>query len=148
IQNLFPETKIARLDKESTGGKDSIEEILNSMHDKSSQILIGTQMIAKGHDLPNVTLVGFIDADVGLHFPDFRSSERVFQLIVQAAGRAGRGDLPGKVIIQTKEPDHPTIVAATTDRFKAFARYELEYRKKLEYPPHARLARLVSSSTD
>lgn len=148
IQNLFPETKIARLDRESTGGKDSIEEILNSMHDKSSQILIGTQMIAKGHDLPNVTLVGFIDADVGLHFPDFRASERVFQLIVQAAGRAGRGDLPGKVIIQTKEPDHPTIVAATTDRFKAFARYELEYRKKLEYPPHARLARLVSSSTD
>ncbi len=148
VSNLFPDVAIARMDRESVTGKDSMEHILQSVHDGSSRILIGTQMIAKGHDLPNVTLVGFINADIGLHFPDFRASERVFQLIVQAAGRAGRGVLPGKVILQTFAPDHPTIVAAVNNRFKAFARYELEYRKQLEYPPFSRLARVVSSSTD
>jgi primosomal protein N' (replication factor Y) (superfamily II helicase) len=148
VSTLFPGISIARMDRESVTGKDSMETILQSMHDGSSQILIGTQMIAKGHDLPNVTLVGFINADIGLHFPDFRASERIFQLIVQAAGRAGRGILPGKVLLQTFEPDHPTIVAAVQNKFKAFARYELEFRKQLEYPPFARLARIVSSSTD
>jgi primosomal protein N' (replication factor Y) len=148
IASLFPETTIARLDRESVSEKDSIEKILAGMHEGKSQILIGTQMIAKGHDLPNVTLVGFINADVGLHFPDFRASERIFQLIIQAAGRAGRGTLPGKVIIQTFEPDHPTIVAAISNKFKAFARYEMEFRKNMEYPPHARLARIVTSTTN
>ncbi len=148
IQELFPDAKIDRMDRESVGQKGSIENILAKMNTGETQILIGTQMLAKGHDLPSVTLVGIIDADVGLHFPDFRSSERTFQLIVQASGRAGRGTLPGKVIIQTREPNHPTIVAASTSRFKAFARYELEFRKKLGYPPDGRLARIIISSPD
>ncbi|HMO18012.1 MAG TPA: primosomal protein N' [Oligoflexia bacterium] len=146
IEKLFPDIPVVRLDRESTTQKMAMEEILKTMHDGTARILVGTQMIAKGHDLPNVTLVGFIDADVGLHFPDFRASERIFQLIVQAAGRAGRGNIPGQVIIQTREPHHPTIVAATTNRFKAFARYELEFRKSLSYPPFGRLARLIISS--
>jgi primosomal protein N' (replication factor Y) len=118
------------------------------MRSGEADILVGTQMIAKGHDLPGVTLVGVIDADVGLHLPDFRSSEKVFQLITQASGRAGRGDSPGRVLVQTREPKHPTLVATVTGRFKAFARYELEYRKKLSYPPMGRLLRLLVSSPD
>ena len=103
-------------------------------------------MIAKGHDIPGVTLVGIIDADVGLSIPDFRASEKSYQLITQAAGRAGRGEEAGLVIIQTRRPTHPTITAAATGRYKAFARYELEYRKSLSYPPHARLMRIIVSS--
>lgn len=148
ISSLFPDTKIDRMDREVTGTKGSIEDILSKMQSGETQILIGTQMLAKGHDIPSVTLVGIIDADVGLHFPDFRASERTFQLIVQASGRAGRGSLPGKVIIQTREANHPTIVAAITNRFKAFARFELEFRKKLQYPPETRLARIIISSPD
>jgi primosomal protein N' (replication factor Y) len=148
IKELFPGVAIDRMDRESTTKKDSIENILNKMQTGETKILVGTQMLAKGHDLPSVTLVGIIDADVGLHFPDFRSSERTFQLIVQASGRAGRGNLPGKVVIQTREANHPTIVAAVTNRFKAFVRYELEYRKKLDYPPESRLARIIISSPD
>lgn len=148
VSKLFPEVKIARMDRESVTGKDSMEKILQSVHEGESKILIGTQMIAKGHDLPNVTLVGFINADIGLHFPDFRASERVFQLIIQASGRAGRGTIPGKVLLQTLSKDHPTVVAAVNNRFKAFARFELEYRKQLEYPPYSRLARIIISSTN
>jgi primosomal protein N' (replication factor Y) len=116
------------------------------MKSGAADILIGTQMIAKGHDLPGVTLVGVINADVGLHMPDFRSSEKTFQLITQAAGRAGRAELPGRVLVQTREPNHPTIVAIASGRFKAFARYELDYRKQLEYPPHGKLLRIIVSS--
>jgi len=148
IQNLFPEARIARMDRDTVGHKDAYREILSKMKNGEADVLIGTQMIAKGHDLPGVTLVGIIDADVGLHVPDFRSSERAYQLITQAGGRAGRGDDAGKVFIQTREPQHPTIVAAVTGRFKAFARYEIEYRKTLNYPPVGRLLRLIISSTD
>lgn len=148
IQTLFPDVTVDRMDRESTGQKGSVEEVLQKMQNGSTKILIGTQMLAKGHDIPSVTLVGIIDADVGLHFPDFRSSERTYQLIVQASGRAGRGSLPGKVVIQTRESNHPTIVAAVTNRFKAFARYELDFRKKLDYPPESRLARIIISSTN
>ncbi len=146
LQVLFPNARIIRMDRESTTYKDSIETILDEMKSHKADILVGTQMIAKGHDIPNVTLVGFIDSDVGLHFPDFRASERTYQLIVQAAGRAGRGLIPGKVILQTNEPNHPTIIAAVKNSFQAFARYELEYRKILSYPPHGRLGRLIVSS--
>ena len=145
---LFPEATIVRMDRDTVGKKDAYREILGSMRSGKADILVGTQMIAKGHDLPGVTLVGIIDADVGLHIPDFRSSERSFQLITQAAGRAGRGSEPGRVFVQTREAKHPTIVATSTGRFKAFARYELEFRKKLNYPPLGRLLRLIISSTD
>ncbi len=148
LSAFFPEARILRLDRDSTKTVESYSEVLSSMRLGKADILVGTQMIAKGHDLPGVTLVGIIDADLGLHFPDFRSSERTFQLLTQASGRAGRGDEAGKVLIQTKEPNHPTLVATATGRFSAFSRYELDYRKQLFYPPHAKLMRLVISSTD
>ncbi|MFN8390490.1 MAG: primosomal protein N' [Bdellovibrionota bacterium] len=144
----FPQARLVRLDRDTTTRKDSYRKILGSMRSGDADILVGTQMIAKGHDLPGVTLVGIIDADVGLHTPDFRSSERIYQLITQAAGRAGRGTEPGRVIVQTREPHHPTIVATVTGRFAAFARYELEYRKKLTYPPFGKLMRVVVSCPD
>lgn len=148
IATLFPEARIVRMDRDTVGTKSAYKDILGSMRSGTADILVGTQMIAKGHDLPGVTLVGVINADVGLHIPDFRSSEKVFQLITQAAGRAGRGTEQGRVIMQTREPNHPTIIATVTGRFKAFARYELEYRKTLNYPPYGRLLRLVISSPD
>ena len=148
LASLFPSARIVRMDRDTVGKKDSYREILGKMRSGEADILVGTQMIAKGHDLPGVTLVGIIDADIGLHLPDFRASERVYQLITQAAGRAGRGKDPGRVFIQTRSPEHPTLVATIAARFKAFARYELQYRKELEYPPIGRLLRLIVSSTN
>jgi primosomal protein N' (replication factor Y) len=136
------------MDRDTVTHKGAYREILGKMRTGEADILVGTQMIAKGHDLPGVTLVGVIDADVGLHLPDFRASERTYQLITQAAGRAGRGREAGRVIVQTREPNHPTLVAAITGRFRAFARYELQFRKRLSYPPYGRLLRLVISSPD
>jgi primosomal protein N' (replication factor Y) len=145
---LYPEARVVRMDRDTVGKKGAYREILGKMRSGEADILVGTQMIAKGHDLPGVTLVGIINADIGLHVPDFRSSEKIFQLITQAAGRAGRGSEPGRVLVQTREPHHPTIVATVTGRFKAFARYELDFRKSLGYPPMGRLLRLVISSED
>ena len=145
---LYPDACIARMDRDTVTHKDSYRRILGEMRSGQTDILVGTQMIAKGHDLPGVTLVGIVDADVGLHLPDFRASEKCFQLITQAAGRAGRGEVPGRVLVQTRHPDHPTIVATASGRFKAFAKYELNYREKLEYPPIGSLLRLVVSSTE
>lgn len=105
-------------------------------------------MLAKGHDLPLVTLVGVIDADVGLHLPDFRASERVYQLLTQVSGRAGRGELPGTVIIQTRQPGHPSIICTAKRDYFAFAGHELRARKELLYPPFSHLLRLVVSSTE
>jgi primosomal protein N' (replication factor Y) (superfamily II helicase) len=148
LADLFPLAAIIRMDRDAVEEKGAYRRILGSMRNGTADILVGTQMIAKGHDLPGVTLVGVISADVGLHIPDFRSSEKAFQLITQAGGRCGRGKDPGRVFVQTREPNHPTIVATVTGRFKAFARYELEFRKGLGYPPYGRLLRLVISSTD
>jgi primosomal protein N' (replication factor Y) len=147
LARLYPAARIIRMDRDTVGHKDAYREILGKMRSGEADILVGTQMIAKGHDLPGVTLVGIIDADVGLHLPDFRASEKIYQLITQAAGRAGRGEEPGRVLVQTREASHPTIVATVTGRFKAFARYELEYRTALNYPPAGRLLRLVISAT-
>ncbi len=148
LQQLFPQACIIRMDRDAVDGKGAYRRILGAMRSGEADILVGTQMIAKGHDLPGVTLVGIISADVGLHLPDFRASEKAFQLITQAAGRCGRGKDPGRVFVQTREARHPTIVATVTGRFKAFARYELEFRQKLGYPPYGRLLRLVSSCPD
>ncbi len=148
LHELFPQARIIRMDRDTVGTKGAYRSILSSMRSGEADILVGTQMIAKGHDLPGVTLVGVIDADVGLHLPDFRSSEKVYQLITQASGRAGRGAEAGRVLVQTREPEHPTLVATVSGRFKAFARYELEYREKLFYPPVGRLLRLLISSPD
>ena len=148
LQTLFPQASILRMDRDTVTRKGAYRSILGSMRGGDADILVGTQMIAKGHDLPGVVLVGIVNADVALHLPDFRASEKAFQLITQAAGRAGRGEEPGRVFLQTREAKHPTIVACITGRFKAFARYELDYRKKLYYPPEGRLVRLIISSSD
>ena len=116
------------------------------MRDKECNILVGTQMIAKGHDLPEVTLAAVVDCDVGLHMPDFRAGERVFQLLSQLAGRSGRGDKAGKVVLQTKVPKHPSIRFTQTDDYIGFAKFELESRKSLLYPPFGKLLRIVLSS--
>jgi len=145
VERLFPHAKILRMDRDTTGTKDSYGMILSAMKDKSSDILIGTQMIAKGHDIPGVTLVGIIDADTGIHIPDFRSHERTFQLLTQVSGRAGRGEEIGRVILQTRQPTHPAIVATVTNKFLAFAQFEIKKREEYQYPPCGKLLRIVIS---
>jgi primosomal protein N' (replication factor Y) len=118
------------------------------MHDGEVDILVGTQMVTKGHDLPRVTLVGVLNADAGLSMPDYQASERTFQLLVQVAGRAGRGDTPGKVLIQTKNPEHPAIALALAHDVPGFVRYGLADREAWGYPPYSRLAMVRVSAID
>lgn len=143
LHQHLPTARIARLDRDTASGKGSFERILQGFRDGDVDILVGTQMIAKGHDIPNVTLVGVVLADIGLSMPDFRAAERSFQLLTQAAGRAGRGDVPGEVIIQTLNPDHYAIRFAAAQNYEAFYRKELEFRKWLRYPPFAALANVI-----
>lgn len=146
VCSLFPDTKIDRLDRDTVSNFDSYKRILDDVRQKRTQILVGTQMIAKGHDLPDVTLVGIVDCDVGLHMPDFRASERVFQLLTQASGRAGRGDKAGRVILQTRVPKHPCLVKTVDKDYEGFAKIELAQRQNLQYPPFSRLLRIIVSS--
>lgn len=139
----FPEARIARMDVDTTGDKWAHRDILESVRRRDIDILLGTQMISKGLDLPGVTLVGVIDADVGLNLPDFRASERTFQLLAQVAGRAGRGTLPGKVFVQTAKPGHFAIQTALQHDFESFANREYDDREGPAYPPHVRLANLL-----
>jgi primosomal protein N' (replication factor Y) len=148
LHGLFPAARIGRLDRDTVGGKRDFEEILARFRAGKLDLLAGTQMIAKGHDIPNVTLVGVVNADIGLGLPDFRSAERTFQLLTQAAGRAGRGDAPGTVLIQTNEPDHYAIRLAAAQDFEAFYEKELNYRRLMRYPPFAALANLLIRSAD
>ena len=148
LGEAFPAARIARMDIDTTGGKWAHDRILRRVRDREVDILLGTQMIAKGLDLPNVTLVGVIDADVGLNLPDFRAAERTFQLLAQVAGRAGRGTEPGEVLIQTLRPNHPALRHTLDHDFVSFAREELEDRAGPGYPPHVRLANLVVSGED
>lgn len=148
LEALFPHASIARLDRDSADKLSDLQSILQGVRDHSIQILAGTQMIAKGHDLPGVTLVGVIDCDVGLHMPDFRAAERVFQLLTQAGGRAGRRELPGRVILQTRLPHHASIALTTEENYHSFAKRELSLRQKLHYPPFRKLARIICSATD
>jgi primosomal protein N' (replication factor Y) len=144
----FGAARIARMDVDTTSGKWAHQRILDRFGAGDIDILLGTQMIAKGLDFPNVTLVGVVNADVGLHLPDFRASERTFQLLSQVAGRAGRGHLPGNVIVQTSLPDHYAIQAAVRHDVDGFARRESEERAGPDYPPHVRLVNVVVSSPD
>jgi primosomal protein N' (replication factor Y) len=121
----------------------SHEEALDRFRGGDVRILLGTQMIAKGLDFPNVTLVGVVNADTALHLPDFRAAERTFQLVTQVAGRTGRGERGGRVLVQTFTPDHPAIVAATRHDYARFANYELPIRQAHGYPPFASMVRLV-----
>jgi primosomal protein N' (replication factor Y) len=143
----FPAARIARMDVDTTSGKWAHAEILDRVGSGDVDILLGTQMIAKGLDFPNVTLVGVIDADVGINLPDFRASERTFQLVAQVAGRAGRGPKGGEVIVQTRVPSHHALTCAVTHDYTAFVAQELPGRASPAYPPVVRLANLVISGT-
>jgi primosomal protein N' (replication factor Y) len=145
LGELFPSARIARMDLDTTSTKWSHFRILERMRRREVDILLGTQMIAKGLDFPEVTLVGVINADVGLNLPDFRSSERTFQLLSQVAGRAGRGTGPGEVLVQTSRPQHIALQAAVRHDYEGFAERELGDRLEPGYPPHRRLANVVVS---
>jgi len=139
----FPAARIARLDRDTATGGRRFETILNGFRKGDYDILVGTQMIAKGHDIPNVTLVGVISADTGLGVPDFRAAERTFQLLTQVAGRAGRGSVPGIVLIQTIQPDHYAIRLAAAQDYAAFYEKELAFRRALHYPPFSAMANVL-----
>jgi len=145
-RRLFPQAKITRLDRDTARGKSAFEAMHQLMSAGEIDILIGTQMITKGHDFPNVTLVGVVHADLSLNIPDFRSCERSFQLLTQVAGRAGRGRVPGQVIIQTHKPEHYVFDFVREHDFHKFYEKELAYRKQLNYPPFTRMVALEIES--
>lgn len=145
---MFPEARIARLDLDTVSRKGSIEAILNNFRKGKTDLLIGTQLVAKGLDFRNVRAVGIISADISLNIPDFRSSERTFQLITQAAGRAGRGDEPGKVIIQTYTPEHYAIQTAAAHDYEKFYNMEIRIREALSYPPFGDLMQAVIAAAE
>ncbi|MGD0200846.1 MAG: primosomal protein N' [Bryobacteraceae bacterium] len=146
LHRLFPVARIARMDRDTVTGKRQFGSILAGFRDGLYDVLVGTQMIAKGHDIPNVTLVGVVSADTGLGLPDFRAGERTFQLLTQVAGRAGRGDWPGLVLIQTINPDHYAVRFAAAQDYEAFYQKELHFRRLMRYPPFTALAKLLIRS--
>ena len=135
LHGMFPQARIARLDRDTVRGRDDFERILSALHAGEIDLLVGTQMIAKGHDVANVTLVGVVASDAALSFPDFRAAERTFQLLTQVAGRAGRGDMPGKVVLQTFFPDHYAIQLAAAHDYRGFYEKEIRFRSWMHYPP-------------
>ncbi|MDY0190290.1 MAG: primosomal protein N' [Desulfuromonas sp.] len=148
LQQLFPAARIARMDRDTTSAKGSQQRIFTQMERREVDILVGTQMIAKGHDFAAVTLVGVIDTDAALNFPDFRAAERSFSLLAQVAGRAGRGELLGQVLVQTYAADNPVLECAVGHDFHRFAAQELPLRQLLHYPPFGYLVNLLLSSLD
>jgi primosomal protein N' (replication factor Y) len=139
MKAMFKKAVVKRMDSDTMTRKDSYQQILGQFRTGKIDILVGTQMIAKGLHFPNVTLVGVINADTTLHMPDFRAGERTFQLITQVSGRAGRGEIAGEVFIQTYTPSHPAIQAARTLDYDNFMDQELEFRRALKYPPYAHM---------
>lgn len=148
LTKYFPEARVIRMDQDTTGGKLSHDRILSSFARGEYDILLGTQMVAKGHDVKNVTAVGIIAADSILNLPDFRAAERVFSLITQAAGRAGRGDKAGKVIVQTYNPEHYAVKAGAMHDYEDFYRAEIDYRKSLKYPPLSQFVKFTIQAED
>lgn len=146
LNEAFPQAKVLRMDADSTREKGSMDDILSSFADGEADILVGTQMIVKGHDFPRVTLVGIILADLSLYSSDFRSAERTFQLLAQASGRAGRAELPGEVVIQTYNPEHYSIVAASRDDYESFYEEEIAFRNLMKYPPAGNLLSILLQS--
>ncbi len=142
VQKLFPGANVARMDRDTTTRKGALLKILKDLRDGKIQVLVGTQMVAKGHDFPNITLVGIICADLSLSIPDFRAGERTFQLLAQVAGRTGRGKTPGRVILQSYQPEHFTIRAAEKQNFREFYAQEIPFRRALNYPPYSRLVQI------
>ena len=146
LQELFPGARIGRMDRDTVRGRSDMERLLTRLHGGEINLLVGTQMIAKGHDIHGVTLVGVVGADFALGLPDFRAAERVFQLLTQVSGRAGRGNLPGKVVVQTYHPDHYAITFAARHDYPGFVAKEMNYRRWMHYPPFAVLANVVIQS--
>jgi primosomal protein N' (replication factor Y) len=148
VAERFPAARLARMDLDTTGGRWAHHRILDRVGRGEVDILLGTQMIAKGIDFPGVTLVGVVDADLALHLPDFRAAERTFQLVAQVAGRAGRGPAGGRVLVQTRQPDHPALQHAARHDTVTFLDQELAARSAPAYPPCTALARTVASGED
>ena len=146
LHGIFPQARIARLDRDTVRGHEDFERTLNALNEGELDVVVGTQMIAKGHDIHGVTLVGVVGADVALGFPDFRAAERTFQLLTQVAGRAGRGQTPGKVILQTYFQDHYAVEYAAHHDFAGFYEKELQFRRWMHYPPYSALANVLVRS--
>jgi primosomal protein N' (replication factor Y) len=146
LGEIFPTARIGRMDRDTIRGRYDLERLLARLHSGEINLLVGTQMIAKGHDVHGVTLVGVVGCDHSLAMPDFRAAERVFQLMTQVSGRAGRGDLPGRVVVQTYYPDHYAILAAAKHDYAAFVERELKYRRAMHYPPFGVLANVLLQS--
>jgi len=148
LQALFPTARIGRMDRDTVRGRSDMERLLTRLHSGEINLLVGTQMIAKGHDIHGVTLVGVVGADAALALPDFRAAERVFQLLTQVSGRAGRGELPGRVLVQTYHPEHYAVRYAAEHDYLRFVEKESEYRRWMHYPPFSVLANVVIHSED
>jgi len=148
LQLLFPSKSIARMDADTTRKKNALQQIIDDFQGHKIDILVGTQMISKGLDFDDVQLVGIFDADKMLNYPDFRSSERTFQLILQVSGRAGRREEPGDVIIQVSNPHHPAIQRAIQMDFESFYTQELNERQRFKYPPFSRIVKLIIREED
>jgi len=143
LQQLFPNARIGRMDRDTVRGRSDMERLLTRFYAGEINLLVGTQMIAKGHDVHGVTLVGVVGADSALGLPDFRAAERVFQLLTQVSGRAGRGDLPGRVLVQTYHPEHYAIQCAAAHDYNGFVAREMQFRRWMHYPPSSLLANLI-----
>ena len=143
LAELFPGARLGRMDRDTVRTRGDMERLLNQLHSGEINLLVGTQMIAKGHDIHGVTLVGVVGADFALGLPDFRAAERVFQLLTQVSGRAGRGELPGRVLVQSYQPDHYVHKFAREHDFPGFARREMYFRRGLRYPPVSVLANVL-----
>jgi primosomal protein N' (replication factor Y) len=148
VRKRFPEARVLRMDHDTTRSRNAHYELLSRFRAQEADVLIGTQMIAKGLDFPNVTLVGVVAADATLNLPDYRAAEHTFQLVTQVAGRAGRAEKPGRVVVQTYEPEHYCIQAASRQDYRAFFEEEMTYRRRRAYPPYAALCRLLVEGAD
>lgn len=148
VKEFLPQARVLRLDRDTAAGRDSTERILTDFREYRADVLVGTQMIVKGHDFPRVTLVGILAADLSMYSGDYMAAERTFQLLVQAAGRAGRGALPGKVVIQTYNPKHYSITCAAAQDYEAFYRQEIAFRQIMNYPPASNIQAVLGECAD
>ena len=148
VKKEFPQARILRMDRDTTRKKGSYEAILESFAKKEADILIGTQMIVKGHDFPDVTLVGVLLADLSLHTSDYMAAERTFQLLTQAVGRAGRGKVPGNAVIQTYQPEHYAVQSAASQNYESFYELEIAYRDLMSYPPMSGMLAMLLQAED
>ena len=148
LKKLYPTARVIRMDNDTTSGKEGHYKILKAFGEKKADILVGTQMIAKGHDFPSVTLVGILDADMSLHFSDFRSGERTFQLLTQVAGRSGRAEEKGVVVLQTYSPENDVLRFATLYDYEGFYKNEIALREVTAFPPYTKIVRVLITGED